>query len=172
MRSDFVERDILGHVLYALTEPNRLACRVCLETGLRIDDALGLRSDILNKKVFSVKEKKTGKTKKCRLSEGLRKDLRGISGKYYIFPHRLDETRHRTRQAVFSDIKRASKLFRIKANVTPHTMRKAFSVDLMRRYGDLGKVAEALNHDKKQQLTTILYALADVISQGYERPKK
>lgn len=172
MRSDFVERDILGHVLFALTEPNRLACRVALETGLRIDDVLSLLTVVLNSKTFTVVEKKTGKKKTCRLSEGLKRDLRGVCGKIYIFPHRFDENRHRTRQAVYSDIKRAAKLFRVKDNITPHSMRKAYAVDLMRKYGDLGKVAKALNHDPKYLTTTALYALADILSEGYERPKK
>lgn len=172
MRSDFVEKDILGHVLFALTEPNRLACRVALETGLRIDDVLSLPSVVLGMKSFTVSESKTGKKKRCRLSEALKADLRAICGKVYIFPHRYDENRHRTRQAVYADIKRAAKLYRVKQNVTPHTMRKAYAVDLMRRYKDINKVAEALNHDKNFISTTMLYALADIISVGWSAEKK
>lgn len=172
MRSDFVERDIIGHVLFALTEPNRLACRVALETGLRIDDALSLPAVVLNMKTFTVSEAKTGKSKRCRLSEGLKADLRRISGKVYVFQHRYDENRHRTRQAVYSDIKRAAKLFRVKENVTPHSLRKAYAVDLYRRYGDLNKVAAALNHEPKHITTTALYALADIISVSRPPSKK
>jgi integrase len=171
MRSDFVEKDILGHILFALTEENRLACRVSLETGLRIDDALSLPSKVLNQNSFTVCESKTGKNKRCRLSAALRRDLRHVAGEKYIFPHRIDPERHRTRQAVYSDIKRAARLFRVKKNVTPHSMRKAYAVDLMRRYGDISKVAEALNHDKNFMQTTMLYALADIISSGFERKK-
>jgi integrase len=172
MVSDFVEKDVLGHVLYALTLHNRLACRVALETGLRIDDVLSLPSVCLQTKSFTVCESKTKKKKKCRLSEGLRRDLRDICGEVYIFEHRTDPNRHRTRQAVYKDIKRASKLFRVKRNLTPHSMRKAYAVDLMRKYGDIEKVAEALNHDKTHRLTTMLYALSDIISEGGFEPKK
>lgn len=171
MRSDFVEKDILGHILFALTEENRLACRVSLETGLRIDDVLSLPSKVLKQETFTVCESKTGKKKRCRLSAALRRDLSHVAGEKYIFPHRIDPERHRTRQAVYSDIKRAARLFRVKKNVTPHTMRKAYAVDLMRRYGDISKVAEALNHDKGFMQTTMLYALADIISSGFERKK-
>lgn len=171
MRSDFVEKDVLGHVLFALTEQNRLACKVALETGLRIDDVLALPSKILGQATFTVCESKTGKKKKCRISAALRRDLRRIAGDKYIFTHRIDKNRHRTRQAVYADIKRAAKLFRVKKNVTPHSMRKAYAVDLMRRYGDLTKVAEALNHDKRFMQTTMLYALADVISTGFDCKK-
>lgn len=172
MRSDFVERDILGHVLFALTEPNMLACRVSLETGLRIDDVLSLSTSILRQSTFTVTEKKTGKKKRCRLSAGLKRDLKRISGENYIFPHRTDPKRHRTRQAVFADIKRACKFYRLRDNVTPHSMRKAYAVDLMRRYGDIKKVCDALNHDPRYTSTTILYALADIISNGCAEVKK
>lgn len=172
MRSDFVERDILGHLLFALTDSNRLACMVSLETGLRIDDVLSLPASILNHNSFTVIEKKTGKKKRCRLSKGLRQQLVNRSGKFFVFPHRYDEHRHRTRQAVNADLKRAARLFRVKMNVTPHSMRKAYAVDLMRRYGDLGRVSAALNHDPSQATTTLIYALADVLQNGFEPPSK
>lgn len=171
MRSDFVEKDVLSHVLFALTEPNRLVCRVCLETGLRVDDALSLPVTVLDKSTFTITEQKTGKRKKCRLSEGLKADLRCVCGDVYIFPHRLDQNKHRTRQAVYVDLKRVCKFFRVKENVTPHTMRKAYAVDMMRRYGDLRRVAEALNHEPNS-LVTMLYALADAISKGAVKIEK
>ena len=173
MRSDFVERDVLGHLLFALTDSNRLACMVSLETGLRIDDVLSLPASILNHNSFTVIEKKTGKKKRCRLSKGLRQQLANRSGEFYVFPHRYDEHRHRTRQAVNADLKRAARLFRVKLNVTPHSMRKAYAVDLMRRSGgNLSRVSAALNHDSSQTATTLIYALADVLQNGFEPPSK
>ena len=172
MRSDFVERDVLGHLLFALTDSNRLACMVSLETGLRIDDVLSLPASILNHNSFTVIEKKTGKKKRCRLSKGLRQQLVNRSGEFYVFPHRYDEHRHRTRQAVNADLKRAARLFRVKLNVTPHSMRKAYAVDLMRRYGDLSRVASALNHDPTQSAVTLIYALSDILQNGFEPPSK
>lgn len=171
MRSDFVEKDVLGHVLYALTPANRLVCRICLETGLRVDDALSLPASVLKKQSFTVTEKKTGKKKRCRLSEGLRAELKSVCGDVYIFPHRIDPSKHRSRQAVFTDLKRASKLFRVKENISPHTMRKAYAVDLMRRYGDIGRVASALNHEPDSIVTT-LYALADLLTKRNAQHKK
>lgn len=172
MRSDFVERDILGHVLFALTPVNMLVCRVCLETGLRVDDVLSIKSENLKKSSFTVTEKKTGKKKRVRLSESLKKELRGVAGSVYIFEHRTDPAKHRTRQAVFSDMKRSAKLFRLRDNITPHTLRKAYAVELMRKYGDIRKVAQALNHDENHPSTTIIYALADILSNGCDYKKK
>lgn len=172
MRSDFVELDILGHVLFALTPINNLVCRVCLETGLRVDDVLSIKSENLKKKMFTVTEQKTGKKKRVRLSEGLKKELRSVAGSVYIFEHRTDPAKHRTRQAVFYDMKRAVKLFRLRDNITPHSLRKAYAVELMRKYGDIRKVAEALNHDANHPNTTIIYALADILTNGCDYKKK
>lgn len=172
MRSDFVERDILGHVLFALTPVNCLVCRLCLETGLRVDDALSIKTADLKKSAFTITEQKTGKKKRVRLSQSLKKELQSVSGSVYVFEHRTDPAKHRTRQAVFYDMKRAVKLFRLRDNITPHSLRKAYAVELMRKYGDIRKVAEALNHDEKHPNTTIIYALADILTNGCDYKKK
>lgn len=161
MRSDFVDYEPLGHILYALTEPNRLVCCVALETGLRVGDIVSLKTSFLEKKSFTIKEQKTGKKKQIRLREGLRKQLLSQAGKVYVFEHRIDPNKHRTRQAVFNDIKRACKLFRIKGNISPHSLRKAYAVDLYKKCNDINKVMKALNHDN--ELVTMLYAMADMM---------
>lgn len=166
MRSDFIEKDELGHILFALTPVNRLVCKVALETGLRIGDILSLKTADIKKTTFTITEQKTGKKKKIRLRDGLRKELLRQSGSFYVFPHRTDERKHRTRQAVFSDIKRSARLFRVKQNISPHSLRKAYSVDLYRKTGDINKVVEALNHDN--ELTTMIYALADILTKKRE----
>lgn len=163
MRSDFVDKDILSHVLYALTYENRLACKVAIETGLRIGDVLSIRTEQLRKKnSFTITEQKTGKKRSVRLSAALKKELQTISGAVFVFEHRTDPMKHRTRQAVYKDIKRAAKLFRVKQNLTPHTIRKLYAVDSLRKTGDLDKVRKLLNHDSIE--VTMLYALADILS--------
>lgn len=159
MRSDFVDKEPLNHLLYALTDANRLVCCVALETGLRVGDIVSLKTADLQTKSFTLIEQKTGKKKKIKLREPLRSELLKQAGSLYVFEHRLDCTKHRTRQAVYRDIKRAAKLFRLRGNVTPHSMRKAYAVDLYKRTGDISKVQQALNHDN--ELVTLLYALAD-----------
>lgn len=167
MRSDFVDKDVLSHVLYALTYENRLACKVAIETGLRIGDVLSIRTKQLRKKSsFTITEQKTGKKRTVRLSAALKKELMSIAGTTFVFEHRTDPTKHRTRQAVYKDIKRASKLFRVKQNLTPHTIRKLYAVDSLRKTGDLDKVRKLLNHDSIE--VTMLYALADILTNRKE----
>lgn len=161
MKSEYIDPVLFEHLLYALTPTNRLICRVCLQTGLRVGDVVSLRSDSL-KKTMTVTEQKTGKKKRVTLPVVLLRQLRDQSGKVFVFEHRTDENRHRTRQAVYADIKRAAKAFRLKENLTPHSLRKIYAVKIYQRTGDLEKVRTALNHDSES--VTMLYALSDELT--------
>jgi site-specific recombinase XerD len=67
--------------------------------------------------------------------------------------------RHRTRQSVWKDVKRASRAFRLPQNVGPHSARKYYAVELMKKYGDIARVKKVLCH--RFESTTLLYAMAD-----------
>ena len=43
--------------------------------------------------------------------------------------------------------------------MAPHSLRKVYAVDLLERYGDIGRVQRALNHSSIE--TTLIYAMAD-----------
>lgn len=160
MRSEFVSRANVDHVLAALSPTNRLVCQVCLETGLRLGDVLSLRTDQLRRERFSVQERKTGKRRRVRLSKKLRERCLAQAGSIYVFPGRLDGMRCRTRQAVWKDLTRAAYAFRVRENLTPHSLRKVFAVELMRKSGgDLSLVQKTLNHE--DAAVTLIYALAD-----------
>ena len=157
MRTEYLLDRELEHVLAALTPSNRLVCRVCLHTGLRVGDVLGLKTSQL-KPSFWVKEAKTGKRKQVGIPAHLLAEIKAQAGPEWAFPGRFKD-RPRTRQAVWQDIKRASKAFRLTQNVGPHSLRKVYAVDLLEKYHDLAKVQKALNHTN--QTTTMLYAMAD-----------
>lgn len=153
-------------VLAALTDGNRLAMRTALQTGLRIGDVLALKPEQL-KPHFWVTEQKTGKRRQVGLPEPLLGDLKKAAGEWWVFPGR-DPRKHRTRQAVWKDVKRAAKAFRLPLNAGPHSARKVYAVELMRKYGDIERVRRALNHGS--ETVTMLYALADL--QREARAKK
>ena len=104
-------------------------------------------------------EQKTGKRRIVGLPEHLLCDMRKIAGKKYVFEHKNDPERHRTRQAVWKDVKRAAVAFRLPQNVAPHSARKVYAVDLLAKYGDIAKVQRALNHSGPN--VTMIYAMAD-----------
>lgn len=147
-------------VLASLMPANGLACEVSLHTGLRISDVLSLKTEQIKPR-FWVKESKTGKSKMVGLPDDLRQRLLAQAGEIYVFENRLDPTKHRSRQAVWADVKRAQKAFRIGQNIGPHSFRKDYAVEVLRRYGDIEKVRRALNHDR--ETTSAIYAMADVL---------
>lgn len=150
----------LDAALDLLQPENRMVCRVMLDTGLRVGDAVALKTaDLAKGRQFWVKEAKTGKSRRVNLAEPLRAALLAQSGMEWVFEHRTDWTKHRTRQAVWKDIKKAAGRLGLDVNMTPHSMRKVYAVRLFERHGDLERVRRALNHDSIE--VTMLYAMAD-----------
>lgn len=167
MRTEYKTPDEMEHVLALLTPPNRLVARVMLATGLRVSDVLALRKENVAEEMEIV-EKKTGKKRVVRIPPDLVKQLRGIGKRGWCFPGRLDSRKHRTRDAVYKDFRRAAKMLRY-GRVRPHSCRKVFAVEYFREHG-LEATQEVLNHDNPE--TTLLYALADIISSGKHRNKQ
>lgn len=163
MRTDYITHEALEHVKAALTPENRLVIEVMEQTGLRVDDVLELQTQLLAPRMY-VREKKTGKSRRIYLGNELVTRLRSQAGKIYVFEGRDDPKKHRTRQAVWKDIKRACKAFRFKGNFSSHSVRKTYAVDLMRRYKDIRKVQKVLGHDRPE--TTMIYALADMLTRS------
>jgi integrase len=167
MRTDAINPKLFDHILAALMPDNETALRISLATGLRIDDVLALRTEQLIKaknNKLTVRERKTGKNKRIYMPEHLLRDALRRSGEIYVFPHRTDGRRHRTRQAVWKDIKRAAKLFRISEALTiaPHSARKIYACEAFKKTGDMRKVQALLNH--ADATTTALYIMAEEIA--------
>ena len=158
MRTEYLLDREIDMILAALTYQNALIMRVCLHTGLRIGDVLELKPGQIGPH-FWVTEQKTGKRRQVGLPEPLLTAVRNHAGHFWCFPSPVDNRKHVTRQAVWKDVKRAARAFRLPQNVAPHSMRKVYAVDLMRKYGNINKVARALNHSSAS--ITVLYAMAD-----------
>jgi integrase len=165
VRTDYIHKQELQHVLAALTPPNRLAIEISLATGLRIGDVLALTRDKLtgtSDRRITVTEAKTGKRRRVEIPAELFKRALGMAGKVFVFEGRHDYRHHRTRQAVHKDIKRAARLFRCRGNIAPHTARKVYAVEAFRRTQELAKVQKLLQHTN--EAVTAIYALADELT--------
>lgn len=171
MTTEYLVLREMEHVLAALTPANRLVCRVCLATGLRVGDVVSLRSDELAPQ-FWITEQKTGKRRRVNLTHSLLRQLRVQAGAVWVFPSPKDPAKHRTRQAVWWDVKRAAKAFRLPQNVAPHSLRKVYAVELLNRCGgNVGRVQRALNHS--DAATTYIYAMAyEIYRAKYEKPNR
>lgn len=157
MRTEYLIEKEVEQVLHLLTYENRLVMRTLLHTGCRISDVLAWKPDQL-KPNFWITEQKTGKRKQIGLPEPLLSDLRSAAGENWVFPG-SDPSKHRTRQAVWKDVKRAAAAMRLTANAAPHSARKVYAVELLQRYGDIDRVRRALNHGGLE--VTLIYAMAD-----------
>ena len=167
MTTEYLLRREMEHVLAALTPSNRLVCRVCLQTGLRVGDVVSLKTRDL-KGQFWIVEAKTKKRRRVNLPRELLDQIRAQAGEVWAFPGRRPG-RHRTRQAVWADVKRAARAFRIKQNVAPHSFRKVYAVELLRRCGDVRRVQRALNHS--DCATTMVYVMAAELLEAKRRAK-
>lgn len=159
MTTEFLLNREVDLVLSALTPGNALVMRTALHTGLRISDILRIKTDQLQPR-FWVTESKTGKRRQIGLPEPLLSDIKKQAAPGgYAFPGRKPG-KHRTRQGVWKDVKRAAKAMRLPQNVAPHSARKVYAVDLLHKYGDIDRVRRALNHSSPA--VTVIYALADM----------
>ena len=168
MKTEYLLQREVDLVLSALTETNRLVMRTALRTGLGVGDVWQLQPWQLRPH-FWVTEDKTGKRRQVGLPEPLLSDLRNHAGEYWVFPGR-NPRKHHTRQAVWKDVKRAAQAFRLPQNVAPHSFRKVYAGELMKKYGDIEKVRRALNHNSES--VTMIYALADLQLQAKYRRRR
>lgn len=165
MKSEWLKEEEMQHVLRLLMPENRLAIETSIATGLRISDVLALKTAQINaasQRRITVKEQKTGKTRRIYFPRDVYERLQATAGRYFVFEHRTNPQKHRARQTVWKDIRRAAAALRLQERVTPHSARKIYAVALYKRYGDIEKVAQALKHTS--QTVTLVYALADEIT--------
>lgn len=149
-----------------MTYENVLALRVSLETGLRIDDVLSLRASQIVRRTICGTAEKTGKPYRKTISADLAKRLAALTPNKggYIFPHRLDPKKHRTRQAVWGNMKKAAALMGVKLNAAPHSARKTYAVELFKDKG-LEQTQKELQHDRLS--TTMIYAFSDMLCESH-----
>lgn len=168
MTTEYLLEQEVQRVLAALMPQNRLIIETILQTGLRITDVLELRTKDLKPSMWVV-EKKTGKKHRCGINKELLEAILEQSGPEWAFPGRKPDC-HKTRQAVWCDVKRAAVAFRLPQNVGTHSFRKVYAVNLLEKYGDIKRVQRAMAH-YSQSVTTI-YATADILLEAKMKRKK
>ena len=159
MTTEYLYQQEVDRVLSALMPQNQLIVKVMLQTGMRLSDALQMPIEGLSTSGWYV-EGKTGKKRRYGLPRPLLEAIKEQAGPEWAFPGRKPGT-HKTRQAVWRDIKRAAVAFRLPQNVGAHSMRKVYAVRLMQKYGKLEKVQRNLNHASGS--VTAIYAMADIL---------
>ena len=163
-RTSYATPAQMGHILAALMPTNALIVRVCMKTGLRISDVLALKTAQLKPRQ-TVREMKTRKSRRVVWGQELYLQMLQQAGSVWVFESRTDPRRHRTRQAVYKDIKKAAAVFqrsgavRRRQNIGTHTARKFAAVEAYQR-GGLDAAKKLLNHS--DPAITLLYALSNL----------
>ena len=162
MKSEFAEKDLLKTLINSMFFENGVALTVALETGMRIGDVLKIKKkDIRGNTIYYTAEK-TGKKGSATVSDSTLRKMRACCAGEYIFPGQKRNL-HRTRQAVYMDLKRVCRIYGIKAQISPHSTRKSFAVEEYHEHG-LKAVKEKLQHTS--DAVTLLYAMSDSVKNG------
>lgn len=162
-RTSYATRVQMGHILAALMPTNALIVRVCMKTGLRISDVLALKTCTFKPRQ-TIREQKTGKSRRVEWGQSLYQEMLAQAGAIWVFEGRTDPKRHRTRQAVYKDVKHAEAVYKRSGTLShsqtigTHTARKIAAVRAYQR-GGLKAAQKMLNH--ADPAITLLYALAD-----------
>lgn len=182
MTTDYIPAQTFSRLLETLTPQNELVLELCMATGMRITDALMIKyADVcgsINSQFprcsYRYTEQKTGKERVVILCVDWL--TRAIDQHHpaspWLFAGR-DPQKHRTRQAVWKDLHRAAKLYRVngqrlQARIGSHTARKIYAVQLYREIDEQGVIdpleAVRVDMNHKDSAVTFIYALADEIS--------
>lgn len=170
MRTDYIDRKTAKKIFENMQPINRMICEIAMNTGLRIDDVCTLKREDLYRAMkkynwIVIVEQKTGKRKKLRLRNKDIHNMLGVCGVNYVFQHRTRADRHRTRQAVWRDMKRSADALRLQGVcISPHSLRKLYAVEQFDKTHDINKVKQRLNHDNIS--TTMIYVLSRELSKS------
>lgn len=139
----------------------KLIYQVGSATGLRISDIIKLEKDTLLIERPTIKEQKTGKSKRIYIPRKLRKELKEYckNNKKYIFESSA-KNGHITRQAVYKHFKKIASEIGLKQNIGTHTMRKNYAKKLLLNHKTYKYIKNKLNHDNLQD--TLLYLIDEV----------
>lgn len=165
VRAEWIPGDVMRTLLAAMMPANALALEVSMATGLRIGDVLAITRQQAARQRFTVTEEKTGKHRRVYLPRKLSERLFEQAGRFFAFEGRNDPKKHRTRAAVYKDLRRVARLYRLEgkkiaAHVSPHSARKIWAVDAAAKGRNVQRL---LNHE--DEAVTLLYSMADVLTQ-------
>lgn len=177
MRSDWLCEKTANIILGAMQPVNALVLAVSAATGLRVSDVLSIKTESLQQRM-TVREMKTGKNKRIYVPSQLLLKMQQQAGRIWVFEHRTNYRSHRTRQAVYKDIKACADFYKRNgtiakgAQISPHSLRKLSAVNEFERSGNMAAVGKFLNHNAKDKGVTEIYANAEEITKIKLRRRK
>ena len=122
-----------------------------LNTGLRISDILKLKvSNVKDRTHIEIREKKTGKTKRFKITGCLKTYLdsyiQNMNYDNYLFPSRIGDNKPLDRRQAYIIINAAAKKIGIKDRIGTHTLRKTFGYWHYQQFKDVALLQDIFNH--------------------------
>lgn len=158
---NIVDEEKKQYFVNLLNYEYRLIYRLGCSTGLRISDIVQMKKNRLDLKEPTIKEQKTGKSKRIYIPKKLRDELKRYSkaNKEYIFESVTSASGHITRQAVWKQFKKCAKIAGIEENIGTHTMRKNHAQKLLKKGKGYKYIKNKLNHSSLAD--TLLYLITE-----------
>ena len=140
MKSELLKKGYRDYLLFM----------VGINTGLRISDILKLKvSDVRGKTHITIKEQKTGKTKKALITQQLRQDLDNFTAlmgsEEYLFQSRNGNNQPITRVQAYRILTQAAANVGLE-EIGTHTLRKTFGYHHYQQNKDVALLQELFNH--------------------------
>lgn len=142
-----------------------------INCGLRVSDILALNvSDVKNKTFITLREKKTGKTKKIPINKKLlpmfAEFTRGKSEDNPLFMTKFQNRLNRV--SAYNIIKKACEAIGLKDSFGTHTMRKTFGYHHYQKFKDVAMLQKIFNHSCPQVTLRYIGIEQDLINNSYE----
>lgn len=137
-----------------------------INTGMRISDLLSLKiKDVVNQEYIIIREKKTRKTRKYKLTSYFIRELQPfLEGKKindYLFQARYKDTPI-SRMRAYKIIKKACESHGLR-NIGTHSLRKTFGYHILRKSGRIERVMIGLGHRHEKDSLRYIGTTQDVM---------
>ncbi len=167
-------------VLKAHSQRDYLLFVMGINTGLRISDLLQLTmGDVLDKKnkpvqLLVIKEQKTGKERKIRLNENVRKAIQetialkdDVQLGEYLFKSQKGKNKPISRIQAWQVLNDAAKTVGIEGRIGTHTLRKTFGYHAYKQGIDITLLMQLFNHAAPSVTLRYIGITQDDIDQVY-----
>ncbi len=145
-----------------------------INSGLRISDIVGLRvMDVRNTDHLQVKEKRTEKIRKIRMTGALKQEIekytRQMADSDFLFPSRKGKgTSPIGRETAWRIVNSAARACGIRGAIGTHTMRKTFGYHFYKQTKDVAMLQQIFGHSAPSVTLRYIGFTDDMVNQAFE----
>lgn len=158
-----------------LAPRDRLLFVIGINTGLRISDILKLKvGDVRGKDFMVITEQKTGKTRRIKLNNQIKKAVaealpKNAKDDDYLFASRKSRGKKPiTREQAYKVLNKAAEYVGLEEPIGTHTLRKTFGYHAYQKGVDIALLMEVFNHSSQHVTLRYIGILQDDIDNVYD----